>query len=87
MIEITQNLSVGVVTVFVPKTVETIECEALFLMHPYGAGGSITGSHYCIHTGASSDEPRDNWSRGYYGPNWFRGCYVRFSNGATGWYF
>jgi len=76
-----------VVTVFVPETVETIECEAFVFDASYGAGGSITGSHYCIHTGVSSGEPKDNWSSGYYGPNWFRGCYVRFSNGATGWYF
>ncbi|HQC74667.1 MAG TPA: leucine-rich repeat domain-containing protein, partial [Bacilli bacterium] len=76
-----------VVTVFVPKTVETIECEAFVFNPGYGAGGSITGSHYCVHTDASSNEPpMPNWSTGQYGYNWYRGGYIRFSNGALGWY-
>lgn len=76
-----------VVTVFVPKTVETIECEAFYFDAGYGAGGSISGSQYCVHTDASSDEPpMPNWSMGQYGYNWYRGGYIHFSNGAIGWY-
>jgi hypothetical protein len=77
----------SIVTVFVPKTVETIEAEAFYFDTGYGAGGSITGSQYIIHTDASSEEPpKTNWSTGQYGHNWCRGCYLRYSNGAYGWY-